>query len=53
MQLPLKHPIFKILSGIAAEKGIEAYVIGGYVRDLLFSVLPKISTLSFTAVVSS
>ena len=41
MQLPLKHPIFKILSGIAAEKGIEAYV------------LPKISTLSFTAVVSS
>ena len=35
MQLPLKHPIFKILSGIAAEKGIEAYVIGGYVRDLL------------------
>ena len=35
MQLPLKHPIFKILSRIAAEKGIEAYVIGGYVRDLL------------------
>lgn len=35
MQLPLKHPIFKILSGIAAEKSIEAYVIGGYVRDLL------------------
>lgn len=35
MHLPLKHPIFKILSDIAAEKGIEAYVIGGYVRDLL------------------
>lgn len=35
MQLPLKHPIFQILSDIAAEKGIEAYVIGGYVRDLL------------------
>ena len=35
MLLPLKHPIFKILSDIAAEKGIEAYVIGGYVRDLL------------------
>lgn len=31
----LNHPIFKILSGIAAEKGIEAYVIGGYVRDLI------------------
>lgn len=35
MQLPLKHPIFQILSDIAAEKGIEAYVVGGYVRDLL------------------
>lgn len=35
MQLPLKHPIFKTLSDIAAEKGIEAYVIGGYVRDLI------------------
>lgn len=35
MQLPLKHPIFKVLSDIAAAKGIEAYVIGGYVRDLL------------------
>lgn len=31
----LNHPIFKILSGIAAEKGIKAYVIGGYVRDLI------------------
>lgn len=35
MQLPLTHPIFKVLSGLAAEKGIETYVIGGYVRDLL------------------
>lgn len=35
MQLPLQHPIFKILSEIATAKGIEAYVIGGYVRDLL------------------
>lgn len=35
MQLPLKHSIFSILSDIAHEKGIEAYVIGGYVRDLL------------------
>lgn len=35
MELPLKHPIFEILSEIAAEKGIEAFVIGGYVRDLL------------------
>lgn len=35
MQLPLEHPIFEVLAEIAAEKGIEAYVIGGYVRDLL------------------
>lgn len=35
MQLPLKHPIFGFLSEIATEKGIDAYVIGGYVRDLL------------------
>lgn len=35
MQLPLEHPIFNILSDIATGKGIEAYVIGGYVRDLL------------------
>lgn len=35
MQLSLTHPIFKILSGIAVEKGIEIFVIGGYVRDLL------------------
>lgn len=31
----LKHPIFKILSEIADNNGIEIYVIGGYVRDLL------------------
>lgn len=35
MQLPLKHPIFEKLSDITTEKNIEAYVIGGYVRDLL------------------
>ena len=31
----LKHPIFNALAEIAAEKGVETYVIGGYVRDLL------------------
>ena len=35
MQLPLRHPIFEKLSNIATEKKFEAYVIGGYVRDLL------------------
>lgn len=35
MQQYLKHPIFKLLSEVAAEKKTEIYVIGGYVRDLL------------------
>ncbi|MGL5683283.1 MAG: CCA tRNA nucleotidyltransferase [Marinifilaceae bacterium] len=35
LQAKLKHPIFKEISRIADEKGIEAYVIGGYVRDLI------------------
>ena len=29
----LDHDIFKIVSHNAAEKGVKAYVIGGYVRD--------------------
>ena len=33
--MQLAHPIFKILSEIAVEKGLEIYVIGGYVRDLI------------------
>ncbi len=35
MKLPLEHPIFEILAAIAADQNTEAYVIGGYVRDLL------------------
>lgn len=31
----LKHPVFKIVSQIISEQGLEAYVIGGFVRDLL------------------
>lgn len=31
----LKHPVFKVASQICKEQGIQAYVIGGYVRDLL------------------
>ncbi len=41
MQLPLEHPVFKTLSEIAEEEGVEAYVIGGYVRDLLLHRLSK------------
>lgn len=31
----LKHPVFKVASEIVTEKKVEAYVIGGFVRDLL------------------
>ncbi len=31
----LSHPVFKLISDIVSEKGLEAYVIGGYVRDYL------------------
>lgn len=40
----LKHHVFQIISSIAGEEGIEAYVIGGFVRDLLIDgpdSLPK------------
>lgn len=31
--MPLKHPIFKLISATVDRMGLEAYVIGGYVRD--------------------
>jgi poly(A) polymerase len=31
----LQHPVFKTVSEAAAAEGIDAYVIGGYVRDLV------------------
>jgi tRNA nucleotidyltransferase/poly(A) polymerase len=31
----LKHPVFKVASQICKEHGIQAFVIGGYVRDLI------------------
>jgi len=37
MKQHLKHPLFSIVSGIAAEQDVQAYVIGGFVRDLLLS----------------
>lgn len=33
----LDHPVFKILADIAADSKMEAYVIGGYVRDLFLN----------------
>jgi poly(A) polymerase len=31
----LKHPVFKVVSQFIKEKNLEAYVVGGWVRDLL------------------
>ncbi|MFM8596503.1 MAG: CCA tRNA nucleotidyltransferase [Flavobacteriales bacterium] len=37
----LKHPVFKVLAQYAAKEGIEVYVIGGWVRDLLLEIPSK------------
>ncbi|MGM0480094.1 MAG: CCA tRNA nucleotidyltransferase [Bacteroidota bacterium] len=33
----LKHPVFKVTRDIISAENLEAYVIGGYVRDLLLA----------------
>lgn len=35
LQEQLNHPVFKVAREIVTEQNLEAYVIGGYVRDLL------------------
>lgn len=35
MKKHLKHPVFEIVSKTANKMGVQAYVIGGYVRDIL------------------
>jgi putative nucleotidyltransferase with HDIG domain len=37
MKQHLKHPLFSIVTSIAAEQNVHAYVIGGFVRDLLLN----------------
>ncbi len=37
MKTSLSHPVFPIISETASEMGIPAYVIGGWVRDLLLN----------------
>ena len=31
----IKHPVFKVVSEIITEKNLEAYVVGGFVRDII------------------
>ncbi|MGW8314477.1 MAG: CCA tRNA nucleotidyltransferase [Bacteroidales bacterium] len=31
----LQHPVFEIIAKVVAREGVETYVIGGFVRDLL------------------
>ena len=35
MEIRLDHPIFRTVGDAADDLGLEAYVVGGYVRDLL------------------
>ncbi|MFD1256855.1 CCA tRNA nucleotidyltransferase [Mucilaginibacter terrae] len=37
MKQHLQHPVFKVLSATAAEKQVQAYVIGGFVRDIFLN----------------
>ncbi len=37
MKQHLRHPLFSLISTIAAEQNAQAYVIGGFVRDLLLN----------------
>ncbi|MEX1241042.1 MAG: HD domain-containing protein [Cyclobacteriaceae bacterium] len=31
----LEHPVFKTIGGVADDRSLETYVVGGYVRDLI------------------
>ncbi len=31
----IKQPLFRIIAGLAEEMGLEAFIVGGYVRDLI------------------
>lgn len=37
----LKHPVFNVVSQYIQKKSLEAYVIGGFVRDLILSIPSK------------
>lgn len=35
MSVALGHPVFNVISEVADEMGLEAYVVGGFVRDFI------------------
>lgn len=37
MKQHLKHPIFKIIAKVATQLNVDAYVIGGFVRDIFLN----------------
>ena len=37
MKQHLQHPLFSVITNTAAEQNVHAYVIGGFVRDLLLN----------------
>ena len=41
MKQHLQHPVFKVLSAIAAERQVQAYAIGGFVRDIFLNRASK------------
>lgn len=41
LQNELTHPVFRIISSIAEEKGLECFAIGGFVRDLFLKRASK------------
>jgi poly(A) polymerase len=37
MKQHLQHPVFSVISKLAAEQDVQAYAIGGYVRDIFLN----------------
>lgn len=37
MKQHLQHPVFKVISALAAERQVQAYAIGGFVRDIFLN----------------